>query len=148
MLHDFVHLEEGDWVIQNGANSSVSLSSHVVTATHLVQVGQAVIQIAASMGVKSINFLRDRSVPFHLLWPTPNNSILSLSDDLTGVARELQVLGATHVLTYDALANEATRKQVQEWTGGKVNVCGAHLEVFTYLTSHHEPIRLGLNCVG
>ena len=43
------------------------------------------------------------------------------SDDLTGVTRELQELGATHVLTYDTLANEATRNQVQEWTGGKVN---------------------------
>jgi len=95
MLHDFVHLEDGDWLLQNGANSAV---------------GQAVIQIAASMGVRTINFLRDR-------------------DDLTGVTRELQELGATHVLTYDTLANEATRNQVQEWTGGK-------------------PIRLGLNCIG
>jgi hypothetical protein len=85
------------------------------------------------------------------LWPTPSNAILLLliSDDLAAVAHELQELGATHVLTYDTLANEVTRKQVQKWTGSKVNIlCGAHLEVLTYLTPHHEPIRLGLNCIG
>ncbi|KAI6112091.1 hypothetical protein EDD17DRAFT_1467561 [Pisolithus thermaeus] len=45
MLHDFVHLEKGDWVIQNGANSAV---------------GQTVIQIAAANGWKTLNFVRDR----------------------------------------------------------------------------------------
>ncbi|CAL4131836.1 unnamed protein product, partial [Meganyctiphanes norvegica] len=45
MLHDFVELKEGDTVIQNGSNSAV---------------GQAVIQIAKSMGVKTINIVRDR----------------------------------------------------------------------------------------
>ncbi|MBN3326502.1 MECR protein, partial [Atractosteus spatula] len=46
MLHDFEHLQPGETVIQNGANSAV---------------GQAVIQISAAMGVKSINVIRDRS---------------------------------------------------------------------------------------
>ncbi|KAI6118141.1 hypothetical protein F5141DRAFT_1212033 [Pisolithus sp. B1] len=41
MLHDFVHLEKGDWVVQNGANSAV---------------GQTVIQIAAANGWKTLNF--------------------------------------------------------------------------------------------
>src|SRR4051812_26455374 len=43
MLEDFVQLEEGDVIIQNGANSMVGLS---------------VIQIAAARGVKSINIIR------------------------------------------------------------------------------------------
>lgn len=45
MLHDFEQLKPGDAVIQNGANSAV---------------GQAIIQIAAAMGVKTINVVRDR----------------------------------------------------------------------------------------
>uniref|UniRef100_A0AAJ7SPZ8 Enoyl-[acyl-carrier-protein] reductase, mitochondrial n=1 Tax=Petromyzon marinus TaxID=7757 RepID=A0AAJ7SPZ8_PETMA len=45
MLHDFTMLSPGDTVIQNGANSAV---------------GQAVIQIAASLGLVSINIVRDR----------------------------------------------------------------------------------------
>ena len=64
MLHDFVKLEEGDWVVQNGANSAVcflclELQIHLRSS---FQVGQAVIQIAASRGVKTINFVRNRCV--------------------------------------------------------------------------------------
>ncbi|KAG1761872.1 hypothetical protein EDD22DRAFT_894533 [Suillus occidentalis] len=45
MLHDFAQLVEGDWIVQNGANSAV---------------GQVVIQIAAAKGYKTVNFIRDR----------------------------------------------------------------------------------------
>ncbi|CAO3697170.1 unnamed protein product [Umbelopsis ramanniana] len=45
MLKDFVELKEGDYVIQNGANSAV---------------GQFVIQIAHAWGLKTINVVRDR----------------------------------------------------------------------------------------
>jgi len=43
MLHDFVSLEPGDWVIQNAANSGA---------------GRAVIQIARELGYKTINIVR------------------------------------------------------------------------------------------
>lgn len=45
MLSDFETMHPGDTVIQNGANSGV---------------GQAAIQIAKSMGLNSINVVRDR----------------------------------------------------------------------------------------
>ena len=45
MLKDFVTLNQNDFVIQNGANSAVGL---------------AVIEIAKSMGIKTINIVRDR----------------------------------------------------------------------------------------
>ncbi|KAJ3556677.1 hypothetical protein NM688_g1894 [Phlebia brevispora] len=45
MIHDFVDLKEGDWLVQNGANSAV---------------GQMVIQIAARKGLKTLNFVRSR----------------------------------------------------------------------------------------
>ncbi|KZT30021.1 NAD-binding protein [Neolentinus lepideus HHB14362 ss-1] len=45
MLRDFVNMEKGDWVLQNGANSAV---------------GEAVIQIAAYRSLKTINFVRNR----------------------------------------------------------------------------------------
>ncbi|KAJ4305523.1 mitochondrial 2-enoyl thioester reductase [Kalmusia sp. IMI 367209] len=45
MLKDFVHLNEGDFFIQNGANSGV---------------GRAAIQLARQWGVKSINVIRGR----------------------------------------------------------------------------------------
>lgn len=43
MLHDFVSLKPGDWIIQNAANSAV---------------GQSVIQIAQAKGWKTVNFVR------------------------------------------------------------------------------------------
>ncbi|KAF2665837.1 NAD(P)-binding protein [Microthyrium microscopicum] len=46
MLKDFVSLQEGDWFIQNGANSAV---------------GMAAIQLAKTWGYKSINVVRDRT---------------------------------------------------------------------------------------
>ncbi|XP_068231180.1 enoyl-[acyl-carrier-protein] reductase, mitochondrial-like [Palaemon carinicauda] len=45
MLKDFVPLSTGDVVIQNGANSAV---------------GQAVIQIASALGLRTVNVVRDR----------------------------------------------------------------------------------------
>lgn len=43
MLHDFVKLSPGDWIIQNAANSGV---------------GRSVIQICRSLGVRSVNVVR------------------------------------------------------------------------------------------
>ncbi|KAH9943807.1 NAD(P)-binding protein [Amylocystis lapponica] len=96
MLRDYVELSEGDWVVQNG--------------TCVALVGQMVVQIAAKMGLKTINFVRNR----------PN------LDELT---ERLRALGATHVFTYDDLADRAFFKSVKELTGDK-------------------DIRLLLNCVS
>ncbi|KAJ8355963.1 hypothetical protein SKAU_G00187570 [Synaphobranchus kaupii] len=71
MLHDFAHLRPGDTVIQNGANSAV---------------GQAVIQIAAAMGVKTVSVIRDR----------PNRWDL---------VEELKSMGADYVVTEEGLAS-------------------------------------------
>ncbi|KAG1744658.1 uncharacterized protein EDB91DRAFT_1123754 [Suillus paluster] len=85
MLHDFAQLVEGDWIVQNGANSAV---------------GQAVIQIAAAKGYKTINFIRDR-------------------EDVESLKKHLESLGATHVVTYDELSDKSLREKVKTWTGGK-----------------------------
>ncbi|KZT09998.1 NAD(P)-binding protein [Laetiporus sulphureus 93-53] len=79
MLRDFVDLTEGDWVIQNGANSAV---------------GQAVIQIAARRGLKTLNFVRDRP-------------------DLDALKKELTEIGATGVHTYDELNDKSLVKQLK-----------------------------------
>nr|XP_020655348.1 trans-2-enoyl-CoA reductase, mitochondrial [Pogona vitticeps] len=69
MLCDFEILKPGDSVIQNAANSGV---------------GQAVIQLAAAKGIKTINVIRDR----------PN---------LQELAERLKSLGADHVITEEVL---------------------------------------------
>ena len=47
MLHDFVTLQDGDWLIQNAANSGA---------------GQCVIQIARELGFKTVNVVRRREL--------------------------------------------------------------------------------------
>ncbi|XP_022089399.1 enoyl-[acyl-carrier-protein] reductase, mitochondrial-like [Acanthaster planci] len=69
MLSDFVELQPGNCIIQNAANSGA---------------GQAVIQIAAARGLKTINIVRDR----------PN---------LEELKSFLQDLGATTVVTEESL---------------------------------------------
>ncbi|EPQ52944.1 NAD P-binding protein [Gloeophyllum trabeum ATCC 11539] len=84
MLRDFVNLKEGDWVLQNGANSAV---------------GEAVIQIAAHRGLRTINFVRNRT-------------------DIDGLKQHLQSLGGTHVFTYDDLSDKSTINHIKSLIGG------------------------------
>ncbi|KAF9539705.1 mitochondrial 2-enoyl thioester reductase [Mortierella hygrophila] len=84
MLRDFRTLSPGDYVIQNGANSGV---------------GEAVIQLAKPLGVKTINIIRNR--PGH-----------------EKVAERLTKLGATHILTDDQLGKLETKELVKSWTKG------------------------------
>ncbi|XP_073419511.1 enoyl-[acyl-carrier-protein] reductase, mitochondrial isoform X1 [Dendrobates tinctorius] len=69
LLSDYETLRPGDTVIQNASNSGV---------------GQAVIQIAASLGITTINVVRDR----------PN---------LHSLVERLRELGANHVITEEQL---------------------------------------------
>ncbi|XP_064412197.1 enoyl-[acyl-carrier-protein] reductase, mitochondrial [Latimeria chalumnae] len=80
MLQDFEKLKPGETVIQNGANSAV---------------GQAVIQIAAAMGVRTINVVRDRP-------------------DLKELIKELQSLGADYVITEEALQESEMKNILKE----------------------------------
>jgi trans-2-enoyl-CoA reductase len=101
MLKDFIHLQPGDWVIQNGANSAV---------------GQAVIQIAAARGLNTINLIRDRSVIYTYSEPSTHH----IRPELDSLKQKLYDKGATHVLTYDDIADKAIRERVKDWTRGKV----------------------------
>ncbi|RUS18192.1 LOW QUALITY PROTEIN: hypothetical protein BC937DRAFT_89053 [Endogone sp. FLAS-F59071] len=100
MLKDFVNLQEGDFVIQNGANSSV---------------GQYVIQIANAWGIKTINIVRKRQV----------NSLPRVLALSTGPLQyHLTAIGATHVITDEELGSLVNKKKVKEWTGGKPIMLG------------------------
>lgn len=76
LLKKFVDLKEGDWIIQNAANSAV---------------GQYIIQLAKSMGVKTVNLVRRESL-----------------------VEELKAIGADVVL----VDGKGVHKLVKEATGG------------------------------
>jgi trans-2-enoyl-CoA reductase len=64
MLHDFVHLEKGDWVIQNAANSAV---------------GRAVIVICRELGFRTVNVVRRTELIEELL--AAGGDVVLLDDD-------------------------------------------------------------------
>nr|XP_055245786.1 enoyl-[acyl-carrier-protein] reductase, mitochondrial isoform X2 [Gorilla gorilla gorilla] len=81
MLMDFEQLQPGDSVIQNASNSGV---------------GQAVIQIATALGLRTINVVRDRP------------DIQKLSD-------RLKSLGAEHVITEEELRRPEMKNFFKAW---------------------------------
>ncbi|KAJ3597593.1 hypothetical protein NHX12_001116 [Muraenolepis orangiensis] len=102
MLSDFQALRAGDTVIQNAANSGV---------------GQAVIQIAASRGLTTINVVRDR--------PEFNQ----LSD-------RLKAMGASHVITEEALRQPHMQELFKTYPKPKLALNGVGGKSATELLRH------------
>lgn len=72
LLHDFVRLEKGDWIIQNAANSAV---------------GQAVIVLARELGWRTVNVVR-RAELIEELRAAGGDVVLLDSDELRGAVAE------------------------------------------------------------
>lgn len=86
MLQDFADLKQGDVVIQNGANSAV---------------GQAVIQLAALRGLKTINIIRD-------------------DGDYDTTVEHLKNLGATIVCTTDYVGSAKFKELISDLPAPKL----------------------------
>jgi NADPH:quinone reductase-like Zn-dependent oxidoreductase len=93
MLQHFVTLKPGDWVIQNAANSSVGVS---------------LIQIARSMGVKTINLVRRDSLVEHLRGFGADVTLVDGPELRERVAAVIK--GGQVRLGIDAVAGSATRR--------------------------------------
>lgn len=96
MLTDFADLKEGDWVIQNAANSAV---------------GEMVIQLAKSKGIKTVNIVRreDQLLPLKALGGT-----VALLDG-PDLAERVQAAtkGADIRLAFDAVAGVTHERMVE-----------------------------------
>ncbi|XP_062254830.1 enoyl-[acyl-carrier-protein] reductase, mitochondrial isoform X2 [Platichthys flesus] len=102
MLSDFEDLKPGDTVIQNAANSGV---------------GQAVIQIAASRGVNTINVVRDRP-------------------EFTQLSDRLKAIGATHVIKEEALRRPEFKELLKRFPKPKLALNGVGGKSATELLRH------------
>ena len=101
MLHDFVRLADGDWVMQNAANSGV---------------GQGVIQFARRLGWRTVNVVR-RPEQAAALQALGADVVLVDGPDLA--ARVAQATGgARPKLGIDAVAGEATRRMANALADG------------------------------
>ena len=93
MLKDFVPLQEGDWYIQNGANSGV---------------GRAALQLGRKWGLKCIAVIRGRE---------------GQHGEEAALKAEMTSLGADKVITDTELMQKGIKDQVAEWThGGRAHV--------------------------
>jgi NADPH:quinone reductase-like Zn-dependent oxidoreductase len=93
MLERFGNLVPGDWVIQNAANSSVGVS---------------LIQIAKTMGLRTINLVRRPQLVEHLAAFGADVTLVDGTDLRTRVAEA--VAGGRVKLGIDAIAGAATRQ--------------------------------------
>ena len=130
MLSDFRNLSAGDFVIQNGANSAV---------------GQAVIQIAAARGLRTINIVRNRYLLNNFSVSLLTSSTM-LRPNLNELKQQLTSLGATYILTDEEIIDKATRGKVKEWTQGKVdtNLYLYYRRFLTCLSSNPRKSSSGL----
>jgi NADPH:quinone reductase-like Zn-dependent oxidoreductase len=93
MLESFGNLQPGDWVIQNAANSSVGVS---------------LIQIAKTIGLRTVNVVRRAQLVDHL---SAFGADVTLIDGADLPARVADALGGGRIkLAIDAIAGDATRR--------------------------------------
>lgn len=90
MLHDFVPLQKGDWLIQNAANSGA---------------GRNVIQIARELGYKTVNIVRRSEVVDELR--AEGGDVVLLDDDGLREAVATQTKGAPIRLALNAVGGES-----------------------------------------
>jgi NADPH:quinone reductase-like Zn-dependent oxidoreductase len=90
LLHGFVALQKGDWIVQNVGNSAV---------------GRCVIQLARDLGIRTISFVRRPEVVEELRALGADHVF---SDDEVGLSAARDVLGgATAVLAFNAVGGES-----------------------------------------
>ena len=93
MLEGFGHLQSGDWVLQNAANSSVGVS---------------LIQIAKTKGLRTVNVVRRSQLVDHL---AAFGADVTLVDGADLPARVAEAVGTGRIkLAIDAIAGDATRR--------------------------------------
>jgi mitochondrial enoyl-[acyl-carrier protein] reductase / trans-2-enoyl-CoA reductase len=90
MLHDFVRLQPGDWVIQNAANSAA---------------GRAVIQISHELGYRTVNVVRRKELIEELR--AAGGDIVLLDDDELREAAAAATRGAPIRLGLNAVGGES-----------------------------------------
>jgi trans-2-enoyl-CoA reductase len=130
MLKEFVNLKEGDWFIQNGANSAV---------------GMMVIQLAKLWGLRSINVIRDRDQGLDEL----KRKLTDLGADVVVTTSEMQ--SRDIVESIKAWTNDAPIRLGLNCVGGKlvtsmakVMSSGAHLVTYGAMAKQPTLLPAGL----
>lgn len=116
MLHDFVELRAGDWILQNAANSGV---------------GRAVIQIAKSLGWRTVNVVRRAELIDEL---RAEGGDVVLLDDEQLPQRIAEVAGEGAKLALNAVGGESAIRLANALARGGT--------IVTYGAMARQPLRV------
>ena len=130
MLRDFEELRDGDWFIQNGANSGV---------------GRAAIQLGREWGLKSINIIRDRPDPAET--EAMKNELLELGATKVVTEKELMDRGFVDQVKEWANGGRESVKVGLNCVGGKattalVRCLSNQGHLVTYGGMSKQPVQL------
>ena len=117
MLHDFVSLKSGDWMIQNAANSGV---------------GRATIQIAKALGIRTVNVVR-RPELVDELKAEGGDVVLLEGDDLKVRVKEATG-GAKILLGFNSVGGESALNLANTLANGGV--------IVTFGAMSKQPLRI------
>ena len=117
MLHDFVTLKPGDWMIQNAANSGV---------------GRATIQIAKALGIRTVNIVR-RPELIDELKAEGGDVVLLEGEDLKDRVKEATG-GAKILLGFNSVGGESALNLANALANGGV--------IVTFGAMSKQPLRI------
>jgi mitochondrial enoyl-[acyl-carrier protein] reductase / trans-2-enoyl-CoA reductase len=117
MIHDFVKLQPGDWLVQNAANSGV---------------GRAVIAIAKSLGIRTINIVRRAELAADLR-AAGADAVLVESDDLVQQISDI-LNGDKLSLAFNSVGGESALRMA--------NALSREGVIVTYGAMGRQPIRI------
>lgn len=117
MLHDFVRLEAGDWVIQNAANSAA---------------GRAVIQISRELGYRTVNVVRRPELIEELR--AEGGDVVLLDDDNLREAAAAATENAPIRLALNAVGGESALRLAK--------IVAPEATIVTYGAMSLQPLRL------
>lgn len=105
LLHGFRDLDPGDWVVQNAGNSGV---------------GRCVIQLARSLGIRTISMVRNLGLAGELQALGADHVLV---DDGDGQAAALEIMGGRHAaLASNAVGGESALRQMNLLADGAPHV--------------------------
>ncbi len=117
LLHGYVELKEGDWIVQNLGNSAV---------------GRCVIQIARDMGVKTISFVRSEETAEELKSLGADHVLV---DDDEGQAAAKEIMGGSNsALAFNAVGGDSALRVMK-----LLKESGTHV---TYGAMGRKPITM------
>src|SRR5438874_6105570 len=130
LLHDYVNLQKGDWLIQNAANSAA---------------GRAVIEIAHELGYKTVNVVRRAELIDEL--HAQGGDVVLVDDENVRDAAKAATNGAPIRLALNAVGGDSALRLANCLAPGSTMVKFGAMSLQPLTTPNVSPIFKALRCL-